>query len=86
MQLLSKCRLSIDGVRADLTGSDFAAAGTSSEFLKFDVAPSTARLLLPKVGRTGVVESRGGIVLLRMKLLHVDAGANVILGEYVRAG
>lgn len=82
MQLLSQSLFSLEGSRVPLSRmEEVEGAANVRGLMSFAISESAIATLQPHVGRIGVIESRSGIVWMRMKLLHVDADRQRILGE-----
>ena len=85
MHVLADRLLAIDGLTLPLSeplGGD--AMGGKRRELAFGLPPAELERAATRVGLSGVVHTRRGVVLMRLKLLRVDHELGLLFGEPTR--
>ena len=82
MMMLSDCVLAIDGERIGLSRpTRLPGTAKSPNRLSFGVAARDCDRARQLVGRTGIVHTQSGVVLMRLKIHEVDPTLHVLTGE-----
>ncbi len=82
MLLLADCILSLDGERIALSlpPPPLDVRAPAGRNLHFGIAAVDTARLVGREGQVGVLTTRSGILLMRLRILGVDAQLNVIRG------
>ena len=84
--ILADCLLAIDGVTVPVSNPvPGNHVGGLERQLAFGIPKADAERLAGCVGRNAGLPTRRGVVLMRLKLDHVDATLHRVLGEPVRS-
>lgn len=85
MLLLSDCVLAIDGERIALSTPLPSSARPDRKAVVFGIAAVDATRLTRLIGHSGVVHTKSGVVLMRLRVVEVDSALNVLTADPVRA-
>jgi hypothetical protein len=84
--LLADCLLAIDGVTVPVSDPvPGNHVGGLERQLAFGIPRVDAERLVPLVGRNAVVHTRRGVVLMRLRLDHVDSTRHLVFAEPARS-
>ena len=85
VHVLADRLLAIDGLTLPLSEPlRGEAAGGRRRELAFGLPPAELERAMPLVGLSGVVHTRRGVVLMRLRVLRVDPERGLLYGEPTR--